>query len=73
MKLNRRATGNKAEKKEGINNFFDKFEEKYGVEEGFSFYHSEYFESMKKLKRMKYLKMTLLKIQKTVLRFQKTI
>ncbi|APH36031.1 hypothetical protein BHE96_10775 [Bacillus subtilis] len=35
----------KAEKKrkEGINTFFDKFEEKYGVEEGFAFYHSEYF------------------------------
>ncbi|WP_243572777.1 hypothetical protein [Bacillus stercoris] len=30
-------------RKEDINLFFDKFEEKYGVKEGFSFYHSEYF------------------------------
>lgn len=30
-------------RKEDINNFFDKFEEKYGIKKGFSFYHSEYF------------------------------
>ncbi|MCM3413552.1 hypothetical protein [Metabacillus litoralis] len=28
---------------EDINKFFMKFEEKYGIKEGFSFYHSEYF------------------------------
>ncbi|MBV2197566.1 hypothetical protein KQR56_12045 [Bacillus velezensis] len=63
----------KAEKKrkEGINNFFDKFEEKYGVEEGFSFYHSEYFGVYEETEAYEVFKMTLLKIQKTVLRFQK--
>ncbi|MGG0052966.1 hypothetical protein [Bacillus atrophaeus] len=30
-------------RKEDINSFFDRFEEKYGIKEGFSFYHSEYF------------------------------
>ncbi|MDW8515095.1 hypothetical protein [Priestia flexa] len=30
-------------RKEDITNFFNKFEEKYGVKEGFSFYTSEYF------------------------------
>ncbi|ATO28927.1 hypothetical protein C6370_20145 [Bacillus atrophaeus] len=35
----------KTEKKrrEDINKFFDKFEETYGINKGFSFYHSEYF------------------------------
>lgn len=26
-----------------VNKFFDKFEEKYGIRKGFSYYHSEYF------------------------------
>jgi hypothetical protein len=30
-------------RKEDINNFFEIFKEKYGTNDGFSFYHSEYF------------------------------
>jgi hypothetical protein len=30
-------------RKNGINNFFDTFKEKFGIDKGFGFYHSEYF------------------------------
>lgn len=30
-------------RKNGINNFFNTFKEKYGIDKGFGFYHSEFF------------------------------
>lgn len=57
----------KAEKKrkEGINAFFDKFEKSTESRKASRFINLNISESMKEQKRMKYLKMTLLKIQKT--------
>lgn len=49
----------KTEKKrrEDINKFFDEFEATYGIKNGFSFYHSEYFEYAQEQKHMTSLKM----------------
>jgi hypothetical protein len=44
-----------------INNFFETIKEKYGIEKGFSFYHSEYFGVQKGTEAYDYFKSEIVK------------